>query len=261
MAGGHSLLPLMKVRLARPEALVDIGRIAALRQITLKGKRVIIGALVTHASLASSPDLARACPLLVEAARVVGDPAVRNRGTIGGNVVHADPGSDLPTALTALGAAFIVTGPRGRRSVPAAAFFTGYMQSAVADDEMLTAVEVPVARSGQGMAYAKMFNPASRYAMVSAAAVVEVQGARCVQAIVAVGGLVPSPRRATSVEQAVVGKTLTPPTIADAASRVMKDLGGDILGDIHASAEYRGAMASVYVERALAMAFQRAASA
>src|ERR1700730_16409340 len=127
LAGGHSLIPLLKLRLAAPPALIDIGRIAELKGVTVRDGTVRIGALTTHADLAASAELRKHCPALAEAAKQVGDPAVRNRGTIGGNVAHADPASDLPTVLTALGARFTVTGPGGTRTIDAASFFTGMM--------------------------------------------------------------------------------------------------------------------------------------
>lgn len=259
IAGGHSLIPLMKLRLARPPALVDIGRIAELKGVTVRDGTVTIGALTTHATLASSADVRRSAPLLAEAASVIGDPAVRNRGTIGGNVVHADPGSDLPTALTALGATFNVQRARSQQNVAASRFFKAFMETAVGEKEVLVSVQVPAAQPGQGAGYAKMFHPASRFALLSAAAVVTVLGGRCTAASVVVGGLVPTPRKAASVERALVGKALTPETIADAARRVTDNLGDNIIGDLHASAEYRRAMASVYVQRALTAAAQRAA--
>ena len=258
IAGGHSLIPLMKLRLARPSALIDIGRIAELKGVTVRDSTVTIGALTTHATLASSPDVRRAAPLLAEAASVIGDPPVRNRGTVGGNVVHADPGSDLPTALTALGATFTVQRARTQTSVAASRFFKAFMETAVGEKEVLVSVQVPAAQPGQGAGYAKMFHPASRFALISAAAVVTVQGGQCTAASVAVGGLVPTPRKATAVERALIGKPLTEQNIAAAARRVTDNLGDNIIGDLHASAEYRRAMVSVYVQRALTAAAQRA---
>ncbi|MBM3947416.1 MAG: xanthine dehydrogenase family protein subunit M, partial [SAR202 cluster bacterium] len=258
IAGGHTLIPLMKLRLVRPATLIDIGRIAELKGVTVSNGTVTIGALTTHATLASSADVRRAAPLLAEAASVVGDPAVRNRGTIGGNVVHADPGSDLPTALTALGATFNVQRARSTQAVPVSRFFKAFLETAVGQNEVLVSVEVPAAQPGQGAGYAKMFHPASRYALVSAAAVLTVRGGQCTAASVAVGGLVPTARRAAAVERALAGKPLTTQNIADAARRVTENLGDNLIGDLHASAEYRRAMAIVYVQRALTGAAGRA---
>jgi carbon-monoxide dehydrogenase medium subunit len=258
LAGGHSLIPLLKLRLANPTGVVDIGRIAELREITVRDGTVRIGALTTHAELAASKALRDACPMLAEAAGLIGDPTVRNRGTIGGNVVHADPASDPPIVLTALGARFSVTGPRGQRTVEVGEFFQGLMTTALAENEILTAVEIPARQAGQGMAYVKFSHPASRYAVVAAAAAVTVSAGKCSAAQVAVGGLIPRPTRAASVEKALVGQSLSPEAMKNAAEQVSRDLGDDILGDIFASAEYRRAMASVYVKRALAAASQRA---
>ena len=220
LAGGHSLIPLLKFRLASPTAVVDIGRIAELKGITVGDGTVRIGALTTHAELASSKALRDACPVLAEAAALIGDPQVRNRGTIGGNVAHADPASDLPTVLTALGARFHVTEPRGQRSIDVADFFQELMATALAEHDVLTAVEVPVRPAGQGAAYAKFVHPASRYAVVGVAAALTVSKGTCSAAGVAVGGLVPRPTRASSVERAVVGKSLSPDVIADAAGKI-----------------------------------------
>jgi carbon-monoxide dehydrogenase medium subunit len=255
LAGGHSLIPIMNLRLSDPGTLIDIGRIGELKGISGHNGSVRIGALTTHAMIAASADVPK---VLSEAAGWIGDPQVRNRGTIGGNIAHADPASDLPTVLTALGAAIHVTGPNGNRSIMAGDFFTGLFATALADDEIVTAIEVTRGGAGSGSAYAKLSNPASRYAMLGAAAVVTVSGGTCSAASVAVGGLVPSATKAKSVEAALVGKSLDDATIAAAAEAVQSDLGDDIIGDIHASAAYRQAMAPVYVKRALTAAAQRA---
>jgi len=255
LAGGHSLIPIMKLRQGNPGKLIDIGRIAGLKGVTRSNGTSRIGALTTHAMVAASADLPGA---LADAARNIADLQVRNRGTVGGNVAHADPASDLPTVFTALGATFHVTGPNGERSISASDFFTGMFTTGLADNEVLTAVEVPVHASGTGSAYAKMINPASGYAMVGAAAVVTVADGKCTQASVAVGGLTPSATRAPSVEAALAGKALDEANIAIAAGEVENDLGGDLLGDMHAGADYRKAMAPVFVKRALLAAAARA---
>ena len=257
LAGGHSLIPLLKLRLASPTALIDIGRITELKGITVGTNTVRIGALTTHAELASSEVLRDLCPIIAEAASLIGDPQVRNRGTIGGNVAHADPASDLPTVLVALGARFSVAGPGGQRTIEAGDLFQSFMSTALAESEVLTAVEAPVRPVGQGMAYAKFSHPASRYAVTGVAAIITVSDGTCSSASVAVGGLVPTPAKARSVEGTLMGKSLSPEIISDAAGRVSGDLGDDILGDIYASAEYRKATADVYVRRAVSAAVQR----
>jgi carbon-monoxide dehydrogenase medium subunit len=258
LAGGHSLIPLLKLRLAAPPVLVDIGRIDELKGIAATGGTLRIGALTTHAELAASALVRERAAALAEAAAHVGDPAVRNRGTIGGNVAHADPASDLPAVLTALGASFVVTGPAGPRTIAAASFFQGMMTTAIGEHDILTAVEVPAHGAGQGSAYAKFEHPASRYAVVGVAAVLTLANGACSAASIAFGGLVPRPVRAASVEKALVGKALSPDAIADAAGRVSGDLGDDVLGDLYASADYRKSMAPVYVKRAVTAAAARA---
>ena len=258
LAGGHSLIPLMRLRLASPASLIDIGRIDELRGIFNEDGTVCIGSLTTHAELASSCDLQSACPIVPEAAALIGDPAVRNRGTIGGNLAHADPGSDLPTVAVALGATIQAIGPSGERCIAAGDFFEDLMTTALGENEVMRAVHVPSIQAGQGMAYAKMLHPASRYAVVGAAAVVTVEDGRCTAASVAVGGVEPAPARASSVEAALVGNALDAGAISCAAAAVADDLTGDAIDDVFASGEYRQAMAAVYVGRALTSAVERA---
>jgi len=252
IAGGHSLIPAMKLRLTNPDLLIDIGRIGDLKGITSTSSRVHIGALTTHAEIAASDAVPAG---LREAAGMVGDRQVRNRGTIGGNVSHADPASDLPTILAALEAKFHLTGPSGSRTVAASDFFEGFFETSKGKDEVLLAVEV---YTTGGSAYEKLANPASGYCMVGAGAVVTVSGGKCVSASVAVGGLTPGPVRCPSVEAALVGNRLDADTIAAAAKAVASDLPSDLIGDMHASEDYRKAMASVYVKRALTKAAARA---
>jgi carbon-monoxide dehydrogenase medium subunit len=259
LAGGHSLIPLLKLRLATPAALIDIGRIADLKGIAVNDGTVRIGALTTHAELAASETLKTSCPILAEAAAQIGDQQVRNCGTIGGNVAHADPASDLPTVLCALEARFMVAGPGGERSIPASEFFMGMMATALGERDILTAIEVPARRAGEGMAYAKFTHPASRYAVVGAAAVVAMSNGVCSAARVAVGGAVPAAVRATSVERALAGARPLPETIDEAARYTIDVLKADVLEDIYASAEYRKAMTIVFVKRAIAAAVARAA--
>ena len=258
LAGGHSLLPLLKLRLAAPSTLVDIGRIAELRGISRQGDWIRIGALTTHAELAASADLRDAAAALADAAAMVGDPAVRNRGTIGGNIAHADPASDLPTVLVALDARMVAAGPGGERTIHADQFFTGIMTTALSEDEILLAVHVQASGRGQGSAYEKFAHPASRYAVLGVAASVAVTDGTCSAARIALGGLLPNARRASSAERALIGKAINDDTIAAAADQVAADLGNDVSGDIYASAEYRSAMAPVFTKRALANAAARA---
>lgn len=259
LAGGHSLIPILKLRLAAPEVVIDIGRIAEMKGIAASNGVVAVGALTTHAELAASEVLQTGARALAEAAAQIGDPAVRNRGTIGGNVAHADPASDLPQALAALGATFRLTSPAGGRSVAAEDFFEGLMTTALREDELLTSIELPAAGAGQGSAYAKLAHPASRYAVIGAAASVTVSAGECAAASVVLGGLTAKPTRARSVEAALVGQALSPESIAEAARKTADDLDGDLVGDIYASEEYRKAVAHVWVRRALAAAAARCA--
>jgi len=274
LAGGQSLIPLMKLRLARPAVLVDIGRIVDLKGISVNGDTIHIGGLTTHHEIASSAQIKSANPMLAEAAAGIGDQAVRNRGTIGGNLAHADPASDWGTVLTALDASVDIQGPSGSRSVALDDFFQGAFTTALAENEVVTGVNVPVLTvhdhdhghdhehehghdhgsrdiHGQVGEYAKMAHPASFYAVVGGAVVVTVDGQRCTAARIAVGGLVPSPLRARSVENALVGKELTPENISAAVDHLADDLGDDVFGDIFASAEYRRVVAPVEVKHAL----------
>ena len=254
IAGGHSLIPLMKMRLAMPAALVDIGRIASLKGITARGASLRIGSLTTHAELASSPVLQSACPMLAEAAGLIGDSQVRNMGTIGGNIAHADPASDLPAVLLALDATIHAAGPNGERAIPIAGFFQGMMTTALGPDEILTAIDVPAKQAGQGMAYVKFRHPASGYAVLGAAAVVSVADGACTSARVAIGGLLPAPVRCGDVERTLEKQRISSENLARAASEVRRVLNDDVMGDIFASVDYRKAMAPIYVTRALTSA-------
>ena len=258
LAGGHSLIPMMKLRLAAPAALVDIGHIEALKGISANDTGLSIGGMTTFTEIASSDLVKKHAPLLAEGAGLVGDPAVRNRGTIGGNVSHGDPASDLPTVLAALGATFNVTGPSGERSIAASEFSTGLLETALKEHEILTSVSVPSIPSGSGSAYIKFPHPASRYAVVGAAAIITTQGDSCSSARVAVGGVETMPTRALSVESALAGSDLSEEALDVAAAALSNDFKGDPMSDIFASAEYRRAMAAVYLRRVLVDAVYRA---
>lgn len=256
LAGGHSLIPVMKLRLSDPGVLIDIGRIPALQGIAHDNGTIRIGALTTHSMVEHGDGLPGA---LTEAAGQIGDPQVRNRGTVGGNVAHADPASDLPTVFTALGATMHLHGPDGRRTVAAADFFTGLFATAMREDEILTAVVVSAEAPGTGSAYVKLANPASRYAMVGVAAQISAANGVCTAASVAVGGLTAHAQLCPSVADALVGQPLSGTAIDAAAQRVSSDLDADsVLGDIHASAGYRLGVAPALVARAVRAAAARA---
>jgi carbon-monoxide dehydrogenase medium subunit len=258
LAGGHSLIPVLKLRLATPEAVIDIGRIPELKGISLSDGTVRIGALTTHAEIASSPVIRRHAAALADAASLIGDPAVRNRGTIGGNIAHADPASDLPTVLLALGAHVDTVGVNGERTIPTTEFFQGVMTTALDSTEILTAISFPAQQDGEVSAYSKFSHPASRYAVVGAAAALRLAQGACVAACITIGGLTPTPTRLPAVEAALRGRTLDNTVILRAAEETASNLGEDLLGDIFASADYRKAVAHIWVRRAIAAAVARA---
>lgn len=256
LAGGHSLLPLMKLRMTAPEALVDIGRIDELRGISGNGG-FSIGALTTH-SMVASEGSAGFPAALREAASMIGDPQVRNRGTVGGNVAHADPASDLPTVFSALGATMTAVSKNGTREIAASDFFTGLFESALDEDELLTQIEVAAESDGTGSAYAKLFNPASRYAVVGACGVVAIgDGGECTSCTVAVGGLTPHAMIVESVGSEIVGKPVTEDSAESAAQAAVDDVGDDVVGDIYAGVEYRRRVLPTLVARALTQAAAR----
>ncbi|MXY43126.1 MAG: xanthine dehydrogenase family protein subunit M [Dehalococcoidia bacterium] len=257
LAGGHSLIPLMKLRLASPSLLVDIGQVDELNSgVTCNDGTISISSLTTHAAIASSDIVKSDSPMLAEAAGMVGDPAVRNRGTIGGNLAHSDPASDLPTVLTALGATINITGPSGSRSECVSGFIQGLMENNLGSDEIITSIDVPAKGANQGMAYAKLSHPASRYAVVGAAASVIVEGGTVTAASVAVGGVQPAPTVGNSVAASLVGNAPSDAALDEAASAICNDIGDDVLSDIFASEDYRKAMAVVYTRRALGCAVE-----
>lgn len=258
IAGGHSLLPMMKIRMTAPGTLVDIGRIDDLRGISTNGG-FTIGALTTHAMVASEGGDGFPAALS-EAASMIGDPQVRNRGTVGGNVAHADPASDLPTVFSALGATMTAASKGGStRDIAAPEFFTGLFESALTEDELLTAVKVEAEGAGRGSAYAKLFNPASRYAVVGACAVVDVgDDGSCTSCTVAVGGLTAKATVLESVGSSLVGSPVTEESAESAAQAAVDEVGDDVMGDIYAGEEYRRDMLPVFVARALTAAASRA---
>ena len=239
LAGGHSLIPMMKLRLAVPSVLVDIAGVEDLSYIDDRGDHIAIGALTKHRSLETSDLLIAECPLLAHVASKVGDPQVRHRGTLGGSLAHSDPASDLPAAVLALGGSLIAEGPNGQREIGVADFFTGYFESALSDDEMLTEVRVPKA-PGASWSYQKFNRRAQDWAIVGVAAV-EVQGAAQI-ALVNMGS---TPIRAEAVEAALAGGA----SAAEAAEAAAE--GTDAPTDLNASPEYRDHLARVLTKRAL----------
>jgi aerobic carbon-monoxide dehydrogenase medium subunit len=259
LAGGMSLVPMMKLRLAAPEIVVDLQRIPGLTGIDQVNGHLRIGAMSTHAALSSRPSVRSACPLLAECAASIGDVQVRNAGTIGGSVAHADPAADYPAALLALEASVVISGPSGERAVSAEEFFVDTFTTDLAPGELITGVVVPREHSSTGTAYEKKIQPASGFAMVGIAARVQVIEARISSVRIGVTGLTGKPYRAYNVEQLLEGSAGTPADIAKAAS-VIAD-GTEPNSDIHASSEYRAHLARVFATRAISRALRLAGAA
>lgn len=251
LAGGHSLVPAMKLRLAQPPALIDLGRVDGLSYVKSDGNRIRIGAMTTHHAIETSELLKARCPLLPEVAATIGDAQVRNRGTIGGSIVHADPAADWPAAIVALDAEMEIAGPAGRRIVPAAEFFVEMMQSAVQAEEILVEIRVPV--TAPSVAYVKFAQKASGFAVTGVAAVLH-GNSRTVA--LGVTGASTKAFRAAASEATLRGQLLTPELIEQAARQA--DEGVETLNDIHASAEYRAHLIQVMTRRALELALSRA---
>jgi carbon-monoxide dehydrogenase medium subunit len=257
LAGGMSLIPLMKLRLAMPEQLVDLGRIADLNYIRQDGNAIRIGATTTHYQVQSSALLRGSCPLLVETANHIGDIQVRNRGTIGGSVAHADPAADYPAALLALEARLVLVSAKSEREMTVADFFVDTFTTALEPGELIREVIVPVEDQSEGASYQKVIQVASGFAIVGIAARMRQSGGMVTFARVGVTGLAGKPYRAINVEQALEGTPGSPADIQKAAALVADRV--DANSDLHASAHYRKHLASVYTMRALAVASSRTA--
>ena len=257
LAGGHSLLPLMKLRLAAPRYVIDIGRLRGLSYIREEAGRIAIGALTTHSAIEGSALLKSRCALLAEVAAEIGDVQVRNRGTIGGSLAHADPAADYPAAVLALEAEIVLANSAGARTVAAGDFFVDVLTTQVRPGEILTEVRVPLSASRTGASYQKLHQPASGFAVVGVAARVTVgRGGKMDAVAVGITGVGPKAYRADAVERALRGKKPTAKLLAEAARHAAH--GTDVLSDLHASAEYRRAMAVVFTRRALERAIARA---
>lgn len=255
LAGGHSLLPAMKLRLTQPEILIDLSRIAGLNGIRQDGDALVIGALTTHTEVATSESVRSFVPGLADTASVIGDLQVRNRGTMGGSVAHADPGADLPVTLTALNASFALTSSEGERTVAADDFFVDFFTTALEPNEILTSIRIPLPSTPARTGYAKLPHPASGYVVVSAAAALSVDGGACTGARVVLGGVGGTPHRATGTEAALEGQALTAETMAAAAQRAAEGI--DPHADSYADEDYKRHMAVVYAGRAIEAAAAR----
>lgn len=255
LAGGMSLVPLMKLRLAAPERVVDIARLPELNYIREQDGKVHIGAAVTHQQIASSAELRASCPLLAETAARIGDPQVRNRGTLGGSVAHADPAADYPAALHALEAQVVLAGATGDRTLSFDDFLVDTFTTALEPGEIVREVVLPVESRGAGYNYQKVLQPASGFAIVGIAVRLVKEGGAISMARVGVTGLSPKPYRATKVESALLGKAGNGEDLQQASAAIAE--GVEANRDIHASAGYRKHLARVYCMRALAVASSR----
>ncbi len=259
IAGGHSLIPLIKLGLAEPKQLIDLRRIRQLRDIRSEDGGIVVGALATHRSIADHAAVGKTLTALAEAAAAVGDLQVRSRGTIGGSLAHADPAADEPAPTLAFDATIRVIGPKGRRDIPAREFFKGPFETALATNEIVIEVRFPTPPGRYGSAYAKFAHPASGFAIVGVAAVATVKGDGSVErAAIAVTGAGPSPFRATAAERAIVGTRGDANAVVAAAAKAAD--GVDAMSDLVASAEFRRHLVTVYARRALERAIEHARS-
>jgi len=253
LAGGHSLIPLMKLRLSEPKILIDIARIPGLSGIREKDGRIEIGAGTTHAEVASSALLREKCPVVAETAAEIGDPQVRNRGTLGGSLAHADPSADYPAAMLAVDAEVHLKGPKGWRAVKAADFFQDMFTVNLAPDEIIAGVQFAPVKAA---AYAKLHQRASHFAIVGVAAAIDVAQGAIRSARVGLTGASTHAIRLSNVERALTGKPAVAKTIEEAAREAGANV-EPVNSDLHASEEYRRAMIAVFTRRALAAALAR----
>jgi carbon-monoxide dehydrogenase medium subunit len=256
LAGGHSLIPMMKLRLAQPKNLIDLRKIPGLSGVKEDGSTITIGAMTTHWEVESSKVLKAKCPVVSETAAMIGDPAVRNKGTVGGSLAHADPAADMPATVIALGAELVCQG-KSKRTVKVDDWFKGLMETGLGEDELLVEIRVPAIAKGTGAAYLKFPHPASRFAVVGVAAVVTLDNdGKCTKAGVGVTGAGTHAVRAKGVEAALTGKRLDAATIEAAAAKAAE--GVDVQADLQGSVEYKAHLCRVFAKRALEAAVKRA---
>ncbi len=255
LAGGHSLLPMMKLRFALPTHLIDINRIPELRGIREEGTSIVIGAMTSESELIKSSLLKQKIPMLCEAAKLIADPQVRNRGTIGGDIAHGDPGNDHPAISIALDASFVLEGPKGRRTVKADGFFQGTYMTALAEDEVLCEICISPSSPGTGWAYEKLKRKTGDFATAGAAVVMRIVGGKVSTVRIALTNVAPIALRATAAEQALIGKPLTEESIAAAAAAAMAAT--EPAEDLRGDTEYKTAMAGQMVKRAIRNAAAR----
>ncbi len=256
LAGGHSLLPMMKMRFAQPAHLIDLGKIAELKGIREEAGTLRIGAMTTENELIWSKLLQDKCPLLIEGARLISDPQVRYKGTIGGDIAHGDPGNDHPALMLALGASFVLRSAAGERVVPADGFFVGTYATQMNADEILTEIRIPVPPRGTGYCYAKLKRKVGDFATAAAAVTLAMNGETVRGVAIALTNAAPTPLKARAAEDALRGKALTEAAMAQAAELAMSIC--DPVPDQRGDAEYKRAMAGEMTQRALRMARSRA---
>ncbi|CAN1559149.1 CoxM Aerobic-type carbon monoxide dehydrogenase, middle subunit CoxM/CutM homologs [Rhabdaerophilaceae bacterium] len=256
LAGGHSLIPLMKVRMAAPEHLIDLRQIVELKGIREDAGQIVIGAMTTQHDLLNSSLLASAVPIIAETAALIADPQIRYKGTIGGNCANGDPGNDMPALMLCLSADYELAGPKGTRNVPARSFYNSAYDTALKSDEILTAIRIPTPMAGHGYAYEKLKRKVGDYATAAAAVIITMAGGRCTSASIALTNVGDTPLFAEEASQLLVESGLDAATVskAVAAAEAITSPASDMRGP----AEYRTKMAGVMMRRALARAMSRA---
>ncbi len=256
LSGGQSLIPVLKLRLAAPKAVIDLGRIKQLKQIKADGRTITIGANATHAEIANHAGLRQNCPLLCETAAQIGDQQIRNRGTLGGSLTHADPAADWPAAILALEAEIIARSSGGERAIKASEFFVEIMTTAVQPNEIVTEIRLPKPSQPNASVYLKVAQSASGFAVVGVAAQLKINNGKCEDVSIGITGLAPMAFRAKSAEDALRGRALDEATV-DAAAGFADADASDAMEDIHASADYRRHLTRVYAKRAVRLAMAR----
>ena len=256
VAGGHSLIPMMKLRLAKPGQLVDLQDLSELRGIRNEAGTLVIGAMTTQHELIASELLAACCPIIRETALVIADPQVRYCGTLGGNLATGDPGNDMPAVMLALSATYRALGPRGEREIPARDFYRGVYSTALLDSEILTSIRIPTPADRHGWAYEKQKRKVGDYATAAAAVVLTMAGASCTSAAIALTNLADTPLFAEHAGEALVGTAIDEAAVGEAARRAQRITSP--AADGHGPAEFRVHVAGVMVRRAIARAKERA---
>ena len=256
LAGGHSLLPMMKLRFAQPGHLIDLGKLTELRGISQVGNEIRIGAMTTEHELLNSKLLAEKVPLLVEGASLIADPQVRYKGTIGGDISHGDPGNDHPALMLALDASFVLTGPKGERVVKANGYFLGMYSTQLDPSEILTQIRMPVPAAGSGWSYQKLKRKTGDFATAATAVMLQLSGGKVTKAAIALTNVGPTPLKAKAAEDSLIGKAINSASIAEAARLAMGicDPAPDQRGDV----AYKTAMCGEMTQRALLAAHARA---